>query len=38
MSGLIQNETMKQAENHETIHTPANEQLAMKDFKRGQYD
>jgi hypothetical protein len=37
MSGLFQNETMKQAENHETMHTPVNEQLAMKDFKRRQY-
>jgi hypothetical protein len=25
MSGLFQNETMKQAEKHETIHTLANE-------------
>jgi hypothetical protein len=38
MSGLFQNETMKQAKKHETIHTLANGQLAVKDFKRGQYD
>jgi hypothetical protein len=30
---------MKQAEKHETMHTLANEQLAMKDFRRErQYD